>query len=309
MKKLSLLILILFTSFSVFAQSRSVSITFDDLPATSANANELEIITEKLTTVFKEYDLPVIGFVNEGKLDIRGRTLQERVDLLEAWLEVGADLGNHTYSHVFIDRTTIDDYKRDVLRGERVIRPLMEKYGKTLKYFRHPQLRTGPTDAYRNELNSFLTTQEYTIAPVTIDNDEYVYAFCYAQAARNDDEEIMRWIQDDYLRYMNEVFAFYEKQSVEFLGYEPKQTLLLHANLLNADVFEDLVLMIQDRGYEFISLEEALKDEAYQREEVQSDRGLSWLHRWMLADGVQPQNHPEVSETINQLFTKYRSSR
>ena len=40
---------------------------------------------------------------------------------------------------------------------------------------------------------------------------------------------------------------------------------------------------MKQRGYKFIALEEALKDEAYKLPAAQLQRGLSLLHRWMLA--------------------------
>jgi hypothetical protein len=49
---------------------------------------------------------------------------------------------------------------------------------------------------------------------------------------------------------------------------------------------------MQKRGYKFITLDEALKDEAYKLPEVQSNRGLSWLHRWMLAKGLPMKEEP-----------------
>ncbi len=61
---------------------------------------------------------------------------------------------------------------------------------------------------------------------------------------------------------MNSVLDFYEKQSKSLLGYELKQILLVHANTINANHFEAMLQMMKKRGYQFISLEEALRDKA-----------------------------------------------
>lgn len=66
-----------------------------------------------------------------------------------------------------------------------------------------------------------------------------------------------------YIKYMDKIFAFFEKLSREFLGYEVKQTLLLHTNELNADHFDELVGVMRRRGYTFVGLEAALQDKAY----------------------------------------------
>jgi wyosine [tRNA(Phe)-imidazoG37] synthetase (radical SAM superfamily) len=100
---------------------------------------------------------------------------------------------------------------------------------------------------------------------------------------------------------MEKIFEHFEKLSQEFLGRKVKQTLLLHANEINADHFDKLAKMLKKRGYKFITLDEALKDEAYKLPEAQSKRGLSWLHRWMLAKGLPMKEEPIQPDWITQL--------
>jgi hypothetical protein len=115
----------------------------------------------------------------------------------------------------------------------------------------------------------------------------------------------MRRVAEAYIEYMDEIFAFFEKLSREFLGYEVKQTLLLHANELNADYFDELVRMMRKRGYAFVSLEDALKDKAYALPDAQAKMGLSWLHRWMLAKGLQMRPEPTEPEWVASLHRSY----
>jgi peptidoglycan/xylan/chitin deacetylase (PgdA/CDA1 family) len=293
---------------AAFSAQREVAITFDDLPSTRTRAENLPAVTRKLLATITTNRIPVIGFVNEQKLYIDGKLNPRRVDLLRQWIAAGADLGNHTFSHVAIDGVPLEEYQRDVIRGETVTRSLLAAKGKKLTYFRHPQLRTGPDDDYRRGLDTFLRQRGYTVAPVTIDNNDYIFADVYSRARARGDEETMTRVADAYLVYMEEIFIFFEKLSMEFLGREVKQTLLLHANELNADYFDELVTMMKRRGYRFISLDEALKDPAYKSAEAQSKRGLSWLHRWMLAKGLALKREPEEPEFIRRLFTEGRSS-
>jgi hypothetical protein len=44
--------------------------------------------------------------------------------------------------------------------------------------------------------------------------------------------------------------------------------------------------MIRNAGYEFINLDEALKDEAYKSPDTFTGRGgISWMDRWALTQG------------------------
>jgi peptidoglycan-N-acetylglucosamine deacetylase len=284
--------------------AREVAITFDDLPAVPGNARVAEI-NKRLVDSLIRHRIPAIGFVNEIRLNARGET-EARIALLQMWLDAGLELGNHTYSHIQIDNTSLADYKADVIRGETVTRSLLQKKGMRLRYFRHPQLRTGPTPEYERELNRFLVARGYTVAPVTIDNQEWVYAAAYAAALARGDQANVRRIAAEYLKYMEECFAFFEQLSSDFLGYEVKQTLLLHANELNADHFDALVEMMKRRGYRFIELEEALKDPAYRLPGASSERGDSWLHRWMMAKGLKKRAEPREPEWLNRLIESYR---
>ncbi len=285
---------------------RAVAITIDDLPASYGDLQRMTEVTKKLLPSIKKHQVPAIGFANEAKLYADGEENARAVALLRAWLDAGLELGNHTYSHIYIDQATIEQYKENVIRGERVTKRLLAERGKPLRYFRHTQLRTGPTESYRQALNEFLSGRGYTVAPVTIDNQDFMFAMVYSDAKTRGDKATMKRVGDAYIPYMESIFEFFEKLSSDFLGYEVKQTLLLHANELNADYFDELVAMMKRRGYQFISLEEALKDKAYGLPEAQSTRGLSWIHRWMLAKGMQMKPEPVEPAFITELFNARR---
>jgi peptidoglycan/xylan/chitin deacetylase (PgdA/CDA1 family) len=129
MKRILLLALVLVTHSSVAtmacAQSRpaarEVAITFDDLPSTHGDLQTMIDVTRRLLQTIKESGVPAIGFVNEAKLYAPGQ-IDERTSLLRMWLDAGLDLGNHSFSHISIDRTPISAYKEDVIKGETVTR-------------------------------------------------------------------------------------------------------------------------------------------------------------------------------------------
>jgi peptidoglycan-N-acetylglucosamine deacetylase len=282
---------------------REVAVTFDDLPATQGNARVAEI-NRKLVESITRHKVPAIGFVNESRLSVPGET-DAHIALLRLWLDAGLELGNHTFSHIQIDSNSLAAYQEDVIRGETVTKRLLQEKGMKLRYFRHTQLRTGPTPEYERELNRFLAHRGYTVAPVTIDNQEWVYAAAYAAARRHGDRENEERIAREYFKFMEEIFAFFEQLSTDFLGYEGKQTLLLHANELNADHFDTLAEMMKKRGYRFISLEDALKDPAYRLPTAHTRQGLSWLHRWRLAKGLKMRSEPREPEWLNKLIDSY----
>jgi peptidoglycan/xylan/chitin deacetylase (PgdA/CDA1 family) len=279
------------------AIERTVAVTFDDLPATPAGAvaadtASLEDITRSLLTAVRQHDVPAIGFVNERKLfavSAPAEDVERRIGLLRTWLDAGLELGNHTYSHPDLNTIPLDRFQADVLRGETVTRALLKERGRAPRFFRHPFLHVGADLETRRAFEAFLTRHGYTVAPVTIDNDEFVYAAAYAGALRRGDRAAARRITEDYLRYMDEVFSFFEDVSRRTIGREIAQVLLLHANSLNADQFGAVAEAIVRRGYRFVTLAEALEDPVYQRpDNFVGAPSNSWFSHWEVTAGRKP---------------------
>lgn len=286
-----------------------MAVTIDDLPVTPPGRHttaQQEEITRRLLAVLAEHGVPAVGFVNESKLEVDGAVDPRRVELLERWLEAGHELGNHGYDHLDLHRVDPDAWTADVLRGERVIRPLVEGRGRELRWFRHPFLHTGRSVEVQRETTRFLAEHGYRVAPVTVDNGEWIYGGAYADAWNRGDEAAMDRLGRDYVRYMLEVVEFYEAQSREIVGELLPQALLIHAYALNADWLDPLLDALESRGYRWIPLAEATEHPAYDRpvHGYTGPGGITWLHRWALTEGRDPaifRGEPEVPSWVGEL--------
>lgn len=284
--------------------SRAVAVTFDDLPAVLSTRSDnafLKEITDKLLAAIAANNVPAIGFVNESKLYPDKRLDPARVSLLQQWLDHGLELGNHTFSHSDLHEVSVRSYKADVKRGERITRSLLKPRGLTLRYFRHPYLRTGRDLKTRRKIEKFLARRGYSVAPATIDSHDWMFAAAYAKALERSGR-IAEQIAVAYCSHFKEQLEYVEKQSRELFGYEIKQVVLFHANSLNADHFETLARTLKELRYCFISLAEALSDQAYAcRDYYTGPDGLTWLHRWVPSDEKRREliaNEPSVPEFV-----------
>lgn len=288
------------------APRREIAVTFDDLPATNLyDAVAVRDMTRKLLRSVRAQQVPAIGFVNEGKLWRNGKHDPVLISTLDMWLDAGFELGNHTYSHPNLHNMTLDEYQADVVRGETITRRLLRRKGMRLRYFRHPHLYTGQTLETKRALDKFLDARGYHVAPVTVDNADYVFAAIYADALRRQNRADAARIAAAYIPYMEQMFEYFEKLSVEVAGYEIKQILLVHANQLNADTFDQLARMMRRRGYGFITLEQALQDEAYRLpDNYAGRRGISWLHRWGITKGMSSrlETEPQEPRWVREMF-------
>ena len=294
---------ILLLAVSFFAQNRQIAVTIDDLPVVSTRKDlkNRQEITRKLLKHITRAKVPAIGFVNENKLYEGEKRDEAQVKLLQMWLKANLELGNHTFSHLSLHDNSLAKYKAEILQGEIISKELLQAKSLQMRYFRHPFLWTGTSMQIKNDLGKFLTEHNYTIAPVTIDNADYIFSRAYDNAFDKKDKKLMKQIGEAYVPYLEAKMDYWERQSTKLFNREVKQILLLHANFINSDYFDDLAKMLKKRGYKFITLEESLQDEAYKLPDNFVRRaGISWLHRWALDRGrefILP-NEPKVPEFV-----------
>src|SRR5260370_9337331 len=121
-----------------------------------------------------------------------------------------------------------------------------------------------PTGEIEKSFESFIDERGYQIAPITIDIMDWMFRVVYANARNQNDEALMKRVSEEYLKFAEKKFELCERFTNEVFGHQVRQILLLHANELNADNFDALIKVIEARGYNFISLDQALKHPVYQ---------------------------------------------
>ena len=104
-------------------------------------------------------------------------------------------------------------------------------------------------------------------------------AGAYARLLRRNDGSTAEKVKQAYLEEVDFRFEYSEKASQELFGYELPQILLIHCNELNSVTLRDSIARLRQRGYSFTTLEEAMKDPAYQHPDSFAGPGGSWLHR------------------------------
>jgi peptidoglycan-N-acetylglucosamine deacetylase len=285
--------LCVFTLLPLCAQQKQIAITIDDLPCAGGCRGlvEMQAITARITGALK--GVPAIGFVNEQGLQVRGER-DARAQLLEAWLDAGLELGNHTYAHLGPNNVPLGEYTDGVVKGEVVTRRLLEQRGKKIRYFRHPFTHTGPTAEYRKGIEAFLAARAYEIAPFTLENSDYIWAVIHRRAREQNDEALAGRVKREYLEHLGIALQAAERISKRLFGREIPQVLLMHANLLNSEALPEMLGLFRDRGYKIVTLETAMQDAAYRTPDLfVGGFGPSWFERWGVALGIP---HPSKDE-------------
>lgn len=242
-------------------------------------------MTDQIVTALAAQKAPAVGFVQGNRVEVENEK-DQRLALLRLWLDAGIPLGNHTWSHPDLNSTPLFRFEEDILRGETTLTPLLKEYGQKARWFRHPYLHTGADPAIRKGLDEYLKHRGYRIAPCTIEQADCLFGALYDDALRHQDDALAARLRTAYLDYAGRMADWFERLSRETLDYEVSQILRLHANRLNAAVLPEMLDRLRRRGYCFVSLEEALRDQAYLRlDRYAAANGPSWLHRWAITAG------------------------
>jgi peptidoglycan/xylan/chitin deacetylase (PgdA/CDA1 family) len=306
----SAVVLVLLTAVANAEPPRRMAITLDDLPgrAGASTVPLLAGVNARILAALRAEHAPAIGFVNEGRLQVDGER-DARVGLLRGWLDAGMTLGNHTFRHRDLSTVPLAEYEDDVIRGEVVTRGLLEARHQQLVYFRHPFTHTGPTPETRQAFERFLTDHGYRVAPFTIENADFAFSAVYDDALARGDRTVAAETRAQYLAYFERMCLWFEGLSRQVFGREIPQILLGHVNTLNAETFPEILTRLRQRGYRFVTLDEALADEAYRTPDLYVGKsGPSWLHRFAIARKAPSRLHhdPDPPPEFNRRYSALR---
>lgn len=275
-------------------QTHTVALTVDDLPfvaghdsgpMTAADGKASKTANHKLLAAFARHRVPVTGFVIQKSVEELGAEGGDAV--LRNWVQRGFDLGNHSYEHPDFNDLTAEQFEDQVVRGERVFAPLMRAAGRRPEFFRFPFNHTGDTEAKHDELAAFLVQRGYRLAPCTIENSDWLFNRAYAKMLANHDRDSAKRLRKDYEAFTAAQIDYFARLNSQVLGYEPPEILLLHDNQLNADVIEQILVLFEQRGFQWVSLSEAEKDPIYRAPDTTITKyGPMWGYRWAKARGV-----------------------
>lgn len=242
-------------------QRAEVAITVDDLPSHGDLPSKMTRaeIAKKMIEAFKAKGVPeVYGFVNAKR--INGDP--ERAGVLKMWVDSGFALGNHTYSHIDLSAAGTEAFEEEIALNESVLEGLMGT--RDWRWFRYPFLHEGDTLEKRRVVRKYLADHGYKVAEVTLDFGDYAWNNPYARCVAKQDAQAIDWLKSSYLAQAAGDIALDRKLSAMLFGRDIKYVLLLHIGALDSIMLPDLLDLFKKQGFDFISLEDAEKDPAYQ---------------------------------------------
>lgn len=248
--------------------------------------------------------IPAIGFVEGGMISDGEKLYPLRVKLLRAWRDNNLEIGIGGYRHIWFYDTPYEDYVAGVEKTEQIVKPILAEKNLPLKYFSYPYLNTGKTAEDKSRFESWLGERGLTSVKYTIDNQEWMYSYAYDEARLYKNTDAMREIRRQFLDYMSKMFDYYEAYSADMFGRDINQTMVLTTSRLVSDSADELFGMIKNRGYQFVSMDEAQSDTAYDTPEnfAGVKAGIPWFERWQLARDKSLRDEPRVDKSVSDVW-------
>jgi peptidoglycan/xylan/chitin deacetylase (PgdA/CDA1 family) len=295
MRNICLLLLALFCATAVADPSAKlkVALTFDDLPLNGLlppGALKSDYARDTVKVLKKHHVPPSYGF-------IVARGLERDPDgarTLQVWIEAGNPLGNHTYTHLDLTKNSVEDFQREILRNEPVLELLMPPVRNTVasthdwRWFRYPYLHEGDTLEKRRAVRAFLSSSGYRIAQTTLDFEDYLWNSAYARCWMHKDAASIQWLRESYRTAARDFTRFQVRNSRAVFGHDIHHVMLLHLGAFSSHILPDLLSILDEEGFEIITLEEAQGDAAYDY-----DPDIAEAHGGTLVElGMQAKNIP-----------------
>jgi peptidoglycan/xylan/chitin deacetylase (PgdA/CDA1 family) len=261
------------------SHAESVAITFDDLPLNGTLATDVTRVrvVKDVLAILKQRRVPqVYGFVNAVKLEGNA----DGAEALKLWVAGGERVGNHTYSHLDLHKSTPAEFLQDVRQNE----PALELLDKSdaWRWLRYPYLREGDTLEKRRAVRAQLQERGYRIAQVTLDYEDYLWNSAYARCVSKGDKTSISWLRSTYLATASQYLDLDRQMAKLVFGREINHVLLLHLGAFSSTILPDLLDLLTRKGFKLVRLEEAQSDPAYESDPDAGSRyGGTLLEQWM----------------------------
>lgn len=241
---------------SLASEPKRIALSFDDVPRHAGGFFTPDQRTTKLITALEQSGVEQAGFfITTGNLEKADGTGGEQ--RIQAYVTAGHVIGNHSDTHPWLSRNTVEDYLADIDTAEEW---LTGRPGRR-DWFRYPYLDEGKdSKEKRDAVRLALEQRGLFNAYITIDNYDW-HLDALASRAKAEQEKLdMNALRSLYVETLIQAANFYDAIAVQALGRSPAHVLLLHETDLAALFIEDLVHALRGEGWDIITMDQAYAD-------------------------------------------------
>lgn len=245
------------------AMAQQIAFTWDDVPAHGtlpAGETRVEVAQTLIAAMKDAHMPPAYGLVNGVQTEREPLS----TPVLEMWRDAGLPLGNHTWSHPNLNSSSLADWEADLLKNE----PLLKKHmgNADWHWIRYPYIAEGETAEKRVAARRFLAEHGYKIAAVTMSFGDYAYNDPYARCVAKKDSAAIAQLETSYLDAASDATDYSRAMSKALYERDIPYVLLMHVGAFDARMLPRLLKLYRDRGFSFVTLQQAESDPFYKND-------------------------------------------
>ena len=274
-----------------------VAFTLDDIPlwprSHPPDGFTVASIMRKISEALAHngvYD--VYGFGNSWSLVQH----PELAAVLDAWVEAGHHVGNHTHSHLALTDVGAERYCGDIDLADRHLAPWLSQAPS--RVFRYAICHWGDSEEKRARVREHLAATKYRPVDVSSWWHEWHWNRAWRNARERGDADAMTRLQRDFEKAVLAQLRYDHATLAEWAGHDAPVIALGHTVPFFAEVADRVFARLVAEGVEFIALEEALADPVYEHVgSLVTDKFLVYHHKLADAAGrAPPAIAPEIQE-------------
>ncbi len=247
-------------SFNIHAAMK-IALTVDDLPASGIDVKGYDrlAIVDQFTAALKKNKVKgVYGFLN----GIQAINQEKRIEVIKRWKKAGHYLGNHTWSHKGLTKSSIEEYQNEIEKNESLLIDHASSINE-LKVFRYTYLEEGNTKEKRYGIRSYLKRRNYRIAQVSMDTRDWYWLEAFSKCASADNQKGMEKLKKSFLDYSSKNIKFTDELSKRIWGKSPPHIMLMHINAFTTYVLDDFLALVRKEGASFVDAKKQIFNKFY----------------------------------------------
>lgn len=238
------------------------ALTLDDLPHWPEypypQGHSARSVADALIDGFGRHGLKGIYAFANSKPFVDDPTL---TTIMDDWLAAGHHIGNHTHSHIILHQTSLDEYIANIDLADELLAPWIDKAPN--RYFRYTWNIRGETEEKRVAVKTHIEALNYQPAECSSWFFEWDWDKAYVSCLERGDIEGITFLKQSFLEFAQKQLEHDDAGMQQIFGRAVPHILLLHNLSFVEEIFDDFLTVLENSGLKFVSLEEAIADNAY----------------------------------------------